>query len=323
MNTFNIDNFISAIDQPAFADWITSLLPAINARLDPNSQRNFPRWLAALNSLPTLDTATSDLNQDAVTTTGQALDDNTLQLIKDGLMGLHPWRKGPFNLHGVFIDCEWRCDKKWARLAPHIDLSGHRILDVGSGNGYYCLRMLGAGAKTVVGVDTSLLYCTQFQAINHFTKQDQACVLPIGVEALADHRYQFDSVFSMGVLYHRRQPVEHLRLLNSCLIEGGQLVLETLIIEGENSQEMVPDNRYANMKNVWSLPTVPLLLQQLDEAGFSSAECVDVTQTTIKEQRPTDWMTFHSLQHALDPLNSNYTIEGYPAPIRAIVIAGK
>lgn len=314
---------MGAIDEPALASWLSTLLPAINARLAPDSQRNFPRWLTALNNLPDTDTATIDLNQDIVTTSGFDQSDLTTQHIRDNLMQLHPWRKGPFNLHGVFIDTEWRSDQKWARLAPHIDLTGKCVLDVGSGNGYYGLRMLGAGAKTVVGVDTSLLYCTQFQAINHFTKQHQACVLPVGVEALASNQYPFDTVFSMGVLYHRRQPVEHLQLLNSCLATGGELILETLIIEGEEPAELIPENRYANMRNVWSLPTVSLLTQQLASAGFVSSVCVDVTQTTVDEQRPTDWMTFHSLAHALDSKNPNNTIEGHPAPVRAIVIAKK
>lgn len=323
LKTFNIDNFCNAVDQPELADWLQIMLPAINARLDPGSQRNFPRWLAALNSLPELPLTSPVLDQDVITTIDDALTDATRQSIHNSLMQLHPWRKGPFSLHGVSIDTEWRCEKKWARLAPHINLSGRRILDVGCGNGYYCLRMLGAGARTVVGLDTSLLYCTQFQAINHFTGQDRACVLPLGVEVLQEHKCEFDTIFSMGVLYHRRQPVEHLKLLHSCLAPGGEMILETLIIAGDDSNELIPDGRYANMRNVWSLPTVSLLLQQLKSAGFSAARCVDVTQTSLDEQRPTDWMTFHSLQHALDPNDNCRTIEGHPAPVRAILIAEK
>lgn len=299
-------------------------MPAVSDRIAPNSQRNFPRWLEALGNLPSSDTESVALQQDIITTTpATALSTSEQSTIHKSLMGLHPWRKGPFNLHGVLIDTEWRCDKKWARLAPHINLKGRTILDAGCGNGYYSLRMLGAGAKTVVGLDTSLLYCTQFQALTHFTENYNACVLPIGVEVLEQYQHQFDTVFSMGVLYHRRQPVDHLQLLHSCLADTGELVLETLIIEGDEPGELIPESRYANMRNVWSLPTVPLLLQQLNDAGFTSARCVDVTPTTTQEQRPTDWMIFHSLKHALNPDNSNNTIEGHPAPIRAIIIAQK
>lgn len=299
-------------------------MPAINNRIAPDSQRNFPRWLEAIENLPASDTQMVELQQDIITTIpAKLLSPADQNAIHTSLMGLHPWRKGPFNLHGVFIDTEWRCEKKWARFAPHIDLKGRTVLDVGCGNGYYTLRMLGAGAKTVVGLDTSLLYCTQFQAITHFTNNYDGCVLPIGVEALEEHQHQFDTVFSMGVLYHRRQPVDHLHLLHSCLADGGELVLETLIIAGDDPAELIPESRYANMRNVWSLPTVSLLLQQLSSAGFTTARCVDVTQTTAQEQRPTDWMTFHSLEHALNADNPNTTIEGHPAPLRAIIIAQK
>lgn len=299
-------------------------MPAVSARIAPDSQRNFPRWLDALARLPEPDTDRVTLDQPIIATS-PALPLNTAaqQSLQEALMGLHPWRKGPFNLHGTFIDTEWRCDKKWDRLAQHIDLKNRNVLDVGSGNGYYGLRMLGAGARSVIGLDTSLLYCTQFQAITHFTGDYRSCVLPVGVEVLLDHHCTFDTIFSMGVLYHRRQPIEHLELLRSCLADGGQLVLETLIIEGDSNNELVPSERYANMRNVWSLPSVPFLLQQLSDAGFSNARCIDTTQTTSEEQRSTPWMTFHSLEQALDPENQNLTVEGHPAPIRAVVLAEK
>ncbi len=324
LTPFKINKFAESVEDTDLARWLEKLMPAVNSRIAPDSQRNFPRWLQALSGLPATDTDSVDLQQDFLTTApAKPLSCAEQNVIHQSLMGLHPWRKGPFNLHGVFIDTEWRCDKKWARLAPHINLQGRKVLDVGCGNGYYSLRMLGAGAQTVVGLDTSLLYCTQFQAVTHFTNNYNACVLPIGVEALEEHQHQFDTVFSMGVLYHRRQPVDHLQLLHTCLADAGELVLETLIIDGDDPTELIPENRYANMRNVWSLPTVSLLLQQLSSAGFSSSRCIDVTQTTTQEQRPTDWMTFHSLQHALDPSDSNITIEGHPAPLRAIIIAQK
>ncbi len=299
-------------------------MPAVTARISPDSQRNFPRWLHALAQLPVVGTKTVTLDQSIIVTTPSTpLKTDVKQALHDALMGLHPWRKGPFSLHGTFIDTEWRCEKKWNRLAPHIDLKNCDVLDVGSGNGYYGLRMLGAGARSVTGLDTSLLYCTQFQAITHFTGDYRACVLPVGIEVLLQHHCSFDTIFSMGVLYHRRQPIEHLELLRSCLADGGQLVLETLIIAGDSKTELIPAERYANMRNVWSLPSVPFLIQQLSDAGFSNARCIDTTQTTTEEQRTTPWMTFHSLAQALDPSNPNLTIEGHPAPIRAVILAEK
>jgi tRNA (mo5U34)-methyltransferase len=77
------------------------------------------------------------------------------------------------------------------------------------------------------------------------------------------------------------------------------------------------------MRNVGTIPGSKLLLSWLEEAGFSNAGIVDISKTTSREQRKTDWMTFESLEDFLDPNDSDKTIEGHPAPIRAVVLAQK
>lgn len=323
MKALNFDLFLDAQKHSALGGWLQKIKPEINRRTAPESHGDLPRWMQALDALPPVPTQDIKLNEPAITTVAEPTSTETLQQISETLKQLHPWRKGPFRIHGTYIDSEWKCDRKWSRLAPHIDLHGKSILDIGCGNGYYCLRMIGAGAQVVVGIDPNLLFCTQFQAINKYAQQSAACVLPLGVEILEQHSQRFDTVFSMGVLYHRRQPLEHLNLLARCLHDDGELVLETLVIKGTEPNELIPAERYANMRNVWSLPTVSLLIQQLLSSGFRNVRCVDVTQTSIKEQRSTDWMRFHSLQQALDPNDPDYTIEGSPAPLRAILVARK
>ncbi|PMC22346.1 tRNA 5-methoxyuridine(34)/uridine 5-oxyacetic acid(34) synthase CmoB, partial [Klebsiella aerogenes] len=44
----------------------------------------------------------------------------------------------------------------------------------------------------------------------------------------------------MGVLYHRRSPLDHLWQLKDQLAPGGELVLETLVIEGDENTVLVP-----------------------------------------------------------------------------------
>jgi tRNA (mo5U34)-methyltransferase len=48
---------------------------------------------------------------------------------------------------------------------------------------------------------------------------------------------------------------------------------------------------------------------------------VDISTTSIEEQRSTDWMTFESLEDFLDPNDHSKTIEGHPAPTRAVFLA--
>jgi len=97
--------------------------------------------------------------------------------------------------------------------------------------------------------------------------------------------------------------------------------LETLVVEGNDSAMIIPEDRYAKMRNVWFIPSTQTLRRMLARAGFSEISIVDVTATTTTEQRSTKWMTFESLANFLDPADSSRTIEGYPAPIRAIAIA--
>jgi tRNA (mo5U34)-methyltransferase len=242
--------------------------------------------------------------------------------LEEQLKALHPWRKGPYNLFDIYINTEWRSDWKWDRLKKQISPLNHRlVLDVGCGNGYHCWRMLGAGAKMVVGIDPLLLNVLQFHVIRKLYGEAPVYVLPLGIEDLPYGLKLFDTVFSMGVLYHRRSPIDHLMELRDCLKPGGELVLETLVIDGGLGEVLLPEGRYAKMRNVWFLPSCETLVSWLKRCGFHNIRLVDVTSTSIEEQRSTEWMQFHSLKDFLSEENPELTTEGLPAPKRAIFIA--
>jgi len=286
------------------------------------SHGDFKRWQSGFEALPDvhpsrriLDAATVSIGIAADTT-------DTEQAITAALMHLHPWRKGPFELFGVHIDTEWHSDWKWARLQNAITpLEGRTVLDIGCGSGYHLWRMLGAGAKLAIGIDPTALFSMQFAAIKRYQPEAPAFLLPVGIEAMPSAMRCFDSLFSMGILYHRRSPMDHLLELKALLRSGGELILDTLVIEGNAQQCLIPQGRYAKMRNVWFIPSVAMLSLWLKRAGFTAISVIDVSPTTPEEQRSTAWMNFESLANFLDPNDSSHTIEGHPAPVRAILTA--
>ena len=260
---FDIEQSLSSLSSIGIGHWETLLRPYLDALFQAGRNGNLPGWLQILKQLPPIELSSFDFSGPVV----RLGCDSDLRLLSQqdiyqAFMGLSPWRKGPFQYAGMSIDAEWRSDKKWQRLSSVIQpLAGRHVLDIGCGNGYYALRMIGAGAKRVVGVDPSLLALSQFTALCHgLLVKPAISFLPLGIDQLPKDSPVFDSVFSMGVLYHRRSPIDHLVHLRQLLRPGGELVLETLVIGGGRGQVLVPTGRYAQMRNVWFLPSVDELI---------------------------------------------------------------
>jgi tRNA (mo5U34)-methyltransferase len=307
---------------PLLQAWAQALPAQIEAGFNPKRYGDLQRWRAALESLPDLPAGQVHLDQSAVGVSGSPLSRQQAAALEDALRGLHPWRKGPFRLFDIEIDTEWRSDWKWDRVQPHLDtLTGKRVLDIGCGSGYHAWRMLGAGASEVIGIEPTPLFVLQFWALQRYIQAHGISVLPLGIEHIPPQLRAFDTVFSMGLLYHRRSPFDHLVQLRDCLTDTGELVLETLVVEGDENTVFVPPGRYARMGNVWCIPSPEALSKWLKKVGFKEVSIVDITVTTVDEQRQTSWMQFHSLSHFLDPNDPSKTIEGHPAPMRAILIA--
>ena len=317
-------DFYQIIAKNKLSKWL-EVLPAQLANWQKsNIDNRFNQWLNSIKHLPTIKPYQIDLLNSVTVESEQPISIGDQQRIIQLLKNMMPWRKGPFHLYGINIDTEWRSDWKWERLIPHINnLAGKTVLDVGCNSGYHLWRMVGAGAKLAVGIDPMALYLCQFEAIRKLLGNDQrAHLLPLGIEELPKLN-AFDTVFSMGVLYHRRSPLDHLFQLKDQLVDGGQLVLETLVIDGDLHQALMPGERYAQMRNVYFIPSVPTMINWLHKCGFSDVKMVDKSVTSLDEQRKTEWMTSDSLADFLDPNDSSKTIEGYPAPMRAVFIAKK
>jgi tRNA (mo5U34)-methyltransferase len=281
---------------------------------------NIPKWTIALDELKAIPKGEIELNEPYI-----RIDQNSADpiLLERAFKRLLPWRKGPFIFNNLKLESEWQGDLKWKRLQKHITpLKNRRVLDVGAGNGYFTLRMAMEGAKKALGIEPFLLFNYQYAAIKSLVNKDiNAMLLPIRLEEMPKLSI-FDSVFSMGVLYHQRSHMEHLLQLKDMMAPGAELILETLVVEGPNGYSLIPDGRYAQMRNVHCLPSVETLKSWLVDTKFENIRVIDISKTSSKEQRRTEWIGDNaaSLEDFLDPSDSSLTKEGYPAPTRVIII---
>ena len=88
--------------------------------------------------------------------------DEIRKKVRQIALDLRPWRKGPFEILGTFIDSEWQSFMKFNLLAPHLNLDGKIVADVGCNNGYYMFKFGVMGAKKLLGFDPSVLTYLKF-----------------------------------------------------------------------------------------------------------------------------------------------------------------
>ncbi|CAC9566574.1 tRNA ho5U(34) carboxymethyltransferase [uncultured Gammaproteobacteria bacterium] len=317
-----INNFTKQSLQAKLPSISDELLSVSKQTLAVNNG-NIPKWEAAINEIKKQPKGSIDYQAPYLTIHTK---NNNIEALQQSLKLLMPWRKGPYQIGDLQLDSEWRGDLKWDRVLPYIQpLKGKTVLDVGSGNGYFTYLMALAGAEIALGIEPFLLFNYQFQAMQILINNPlNAFVLPLKLEQIPE-KPLFDTVFSMGVLYHQKNHLLHLQQLKTVLAEDGELILETLIIDEKQGEQIIPQDRYAKMRNVWCLPSTNTLHTWLKRVGFKKIKLVDVTKTTPEEQRATHWIgdNTQSLKDFLDPNDDYLTIEGLPAPKRAIFVCQK
>ena len=252
---------------------------------------------------------------DVIKVSGDEIDNKRVKEVAQTMM---PWRKGPFELFGTYINAEWKSDIKYNLLRPHFNLKERKVADIGCNNGYYLFRMQEDNPKLLVGFDPSPLYKTQFDFINHFLKSEIVYEL-LGVEHLEFYEEKFDTIFCLGVLYHRSDPVTMLKSLFKGLDNKGEVILDTFYIDGDDDMCLCPASSYSKIPNIYFVPTISALKNWCLRAGFTSFEVLETSTTNSDEQRKTEWIEGQSLEDFLDPNDESKTVEGYRAPKRVYV----
>ncbi len=284
---------------------------------------NFHRFSKVVEQMPDIAPSTIDLDSRAVTIgASQDLTQNQKDEFDQLLLQLRPWRKGPFDFFGIPVDSEWQSWMKWDRFKDQIgSLKGKRILDIGSSNGYYMFRMAAQKPLMILGIEPQSSFYYQYRAAQKYLKLDTVFCLPVPFKDLPVMDSYFDRVFCMGILYHRKSPVQMLKDIFLMLRPGGMLVLENLVLDARRNLCLFPKDRYAKMRNVFFIPDLLAMESWLMRAGFKDICCVDVTPTRALEQRKTRWIETETLVDFLDPSDPSLTVEGYPAPVRAVFTA--
>ena len=283
--------------------------------------KNIKPYWEAIAALPTPQNVQIKLG-DSVEMLPDNLSDEDETYIYNTAKLMNPWRKGPFQVSKTFIDSEWRSNLKYNLLRPHFNLKDKIVGDIGCNNGYYLFRMMEDQPKKLIGFDPSAITFCQFKFLDHFIQSGITYEL-LGVEHVEYYEHKFDTLFCLGVLYHRADPIGMLKSLFKGLNEGGELILDTFMIDGEEEICLTPRDRYSKMANIYFIPTINALKNWCLRAGFKEFEVLDIVKTEHEEQRKTEWINTQSLTDFLDENDQNKTVEGYPAPKRVYIKAKK
>lgn len=269
-----------------------------------------------------LSTVDRDLNSDAITTAlPQNVDYEKLLVICRQLIS---WRTGPYQLGDLEVDTEWQSHMKWLRVSPMIPRrSGMRLADVGCSNGYFLYKLSTLNPEIAIGFDPVERCWLQFALLQSMLQVPCLAFLPMGILALDAFPSFFDFIVCMGVIYHQRDHALAVKKLYDATRPGGHVLLESLVVPGDVPLTITAPDRYAKMRNAWTVPSAPSLKDLFINAGFRDVRVESFGPLTTSEQRRAEFAPFESLVDFLDPNDTSRTVEGHPAPHTAAVIGRK
>ena len=112
---FNFANVYQQIAQhPQLQLWLNTL-PQQLTDWQAKQHGDLDRWMRNLKKIPVGQPEVIDLKNAVAAHNHQPLAQGEQKKLEAVLKTFHPWRKGPYHLHGIHIDTEWRSDWKWDR----------------------------------------------------------------------------------------------------------------------------------------------------------------------------------------------------------------
>ena len=173
--------------------------------------------------------------------------------------------------------------QRWADLVDVIpqDLSGMRILDIGSADGFYTLEFARRNAREVVAVDTWSKHIRRIEWLKEYFDLGNITPMVGSIEQLTvDQIGKFDIVFMLGLLYHLKDPLAGLEAISML---SSVLYLETISIFDEENPYLYLKPPAEDVHHIpkW-IPTTRCIRDMLEAVGYLSIEEV----TPPYNQRP-------------------------------------
>ncbi|MDF2577703.1 MAG: glycosyltransferase [Chlamydiales bacterium] len=190
----------------------------------------------------------------------------------------------------------------WAPINPELygipeDLTGKRVLDIGSWDGYWAFEALKRGAKEVVAIDDFSDFIgileekdrPKWQTFDWCREQlgwsSEVCQRrEISVYNLSEQEFgRFDVVFMFGVLYHLRYPLLALDKISA--ICDGEIFIESAVLDDYSPyrgglghgypdqmvMEFYPEKEYGDNMTNWWVPSIKCLAHMVRAAGFNQS----------------------------------------------------
>jgi len=188
---------------------------------------------------------------------------------------LEPWLQGPFLLAGNYVTPgRWRNDHRWEAMGHLVpDLTGKRVLDVGSNAGYDPFMFHLRGAAEVVALEPfEFIEQARFLESHYRTgiKFEQ-----VGWQRLHPELHgRFQFIHCHGVLYHEPDPLGLLQKLRGMIADDGELLFGSILHASRETSEylrFVP-HAYAGDRTWWFVPGRLAMRWMLEAAGFEAEE---------------------------------------------------